>query len=223
MVAESILPAPGTGMTALLPGLIRMQVLADDADLLLGQLRLHANRIHAMAASFRRETERLPLGVGSELTRLDGRLDGIAERVGSALSTLDRAFAAIVSDTAGLEQPDGAPPAYAITRIERGLAALRQQHEDARMALRLVVEGLMVCANKLTIIIGQPGSLALDQLRVIVRQMRSMARITAALSTRLDVSVQNQCAILQELLANAGGQVSTDGDPDRGGEALLWP
>ena len=219
MVAESTLPAPGTGTTALLPGLIRMQVLADDADLLLGQLRLHANRIRALAASFRRETERLPLGAGSELTRIDVRLDEIAGRVGSALSTLDRAFAAVGTDISGLEGQDGASRA----RIERGLAALRRQHEAARASLRLVVEGLMVCANKLTIIVGQPGSLALDQLRVIIRQMRSMARITAALGIRLDVSVKNQCALLQELLAAQDCPAPAPAEPAYGGEAPRWP
>jgi hypothetical protein len=70
----------------------------------------------------------------------------------------------------------------------------------AHDALAHVGEQLIVSANNLAIIVGQPHAQALDQLRVIIRQMRTLHAITTDLSSRLDVYAQNQSAALQELV-----------------------
>ena len=91
--------------------------------------------------------------------------------------------------------------AAAAQSLQSGLQA---RHAVAHDALAHVGEQLIVSANNLAIIVGQPHAQALDPLRVIIRQMRTLHAVTTDLSSRLDVYVQNQSAALQELVP-AGG------------------
>ena len=197
-----------------LPTLTRVRVLEGPALLLLGQLRLHAKRVRALAANFRRETRRLSLDAGAALGRIDQNLDGVAERMTTAVLVVDTALAATLAGidalehlavTVDVEYPDRTPHQRVALQAESLLSGLQARHEVARDALGHVVEQLIVSANNLAIIVGQPNAQSLDPLRVIIRQIRTLHGVTTDLSSRLDVYVQNQSAALQELVP-AGGQ-----------------
>ncbi len=207
VIERAARPVEPAGAPAL-PTLARVRVLEGTATLLLGQFRSHAKRVRAHAAAFRRETYRLPAASGADLIRIDQGLDGIATRITAALNAVDMAvvatFAGIatlehMAATVDLEHPEHSPAQRIAARAEELLAGLRARHEDAHAALRDVVEQLVVNANNLAIIVGQPSAQSIQQLRVMIRQMRALSLITADISARLDVFVQNQSAALREL------------------------
>jgi len=189
---------------AALPGLTRVRVLEGSAELLLGQLRLHAKRVRALAASFRRETRRLATA-DADLRRIDDRLDAIAERITAALTAIDAGFTAAfdgiaaldgMGATVDLQHPEHTPAQRIAARARELSSALHGQYDEAHRALRDVADGLVAAANNLAIVVGRPGAQSLNQLRVIIRQMRALSRITAEIGARLDVFVQNTSAAL---------------------------
>jgi len=204
-MAVELAGPPVTGMM----NFTRVRVLEGSAQLLLGQLRLHAKRVRALAAAFRRETRRLATDAGADLQRIDQNLDRIADHTTIALNAVDAALlysfehiAAMdhMAVTVDLEHLDFTPMQRIAGHAQDILEKLRAQHGVAHGSLQYVIEQLVVSANNLAIVIGQPGVQSLEQLRVIIRQMRSLSRTTAELSGRLDVFVQNQGAALQELI-----------------------
>jgi hypothetical protein len=206
----SIVTAPPPG--GLLPDQARVRLQEGAAELLLGQLRLHAKRVRALAAAFRRETRRLSTAVSPELERIDQGLDAIAERITAALTSVDTAFTATFAGigameymgrTIDLEYPDRTPAQRRAILAETLLRDLRMHHLVAQAALRQVAEGLVVRSNSLAIAVGRPGSHSIDQLRIVIRQMRNMSQATAEIGSRLDVFVQNQSAGLQALIPAA--------------------
>jgi hypothetical protein len=195
-----------------LPTLTRVRVLEGSAMLLLAQLRLHAKRVRALAANFRRETRRLSPDARAALQRIDQDLDGVAERMTTAVMVVDTAFVATLTGidalehlavTVDVEYPERTPHQRVALQAESLLSGLHARHAVAHDALAHVGEQLIVSANNLAIIVGQPHAQALDQLRVIIRQMRTLHLVTTDLSSRLDVYVQNQSAALQELIPAA--------------------
>jgi hypothetical protein len=207
--ASTIAASPPSGS---LPGQARIRLQEGAAELLLGQLRLHAKRVRALAAAFRRETRRLSTAVSPELERVDQGLDGIAEQITAALTAVDAAFTATFAGigamehmgrTIDLEYPDRTPAERLATQAEMLVRQLRTHHLVAQAALRQVAEGLVARSNSLAIAVGRPGSQSLDQLRIVIRQMRQMSQATAEIGARLDVFVQNQSAGLQALIPAA--------------------
>lgn len=208
-------PAAPASPAPALPNLPRVRVLEGSAELLLGQLRLHAKRVRALAASYRREVARLSTDSGADLLRIDQGLDEIAARITAALTAVDTAFAFTFAGVAALdhlaaatdiEHPDHTPAQRLAARAAEISTRLRSQHDAAHAALRAVAEGLVVNANSLAIVAGRPGPRSVDQLRVITRQMRALSSVTADLNSRLGVFVQNQSAALQPLIAGGGSK-----------------
>lgn len=212
MVAELAMP-PATPLGPRnQPNLARVRLLEGSAELLLGQLRLHAKRVRALAAAFRREARRLTTEVSADLGRIDQILDRVAGESTSALTAVDSAFVTTFSgiaalehmlETVDLEFPDRAPAQRVAIEAQRLLGDLRARHAVGHEALRLIVEQLIVSANNLAIAVGQPGAQPLEQLRTIIRQLRTLSVSTAEIASRLDVFVQNLSAGLQELVPAA--------------------
>jgi hypothetical protein len=204
---SATLPAPSS-IDAPNLNQVRFRFLEGSSELLLGQLRLHAKRIRALAASFRREIRRIETGVGPEMDRIDSSLDRVSQQTTVALRAIDSAFVAVFAGVAALESyltsrdvehPDLTPGQRISGHATDLLGSLRGQHAEAGAALRIVVEQLIVNANNLAIVVGQPGTQSLDHLRVVIRQMRTLSGRTYDLGGRLDVFVQNLSAALQEL------------------------
>jgi hypothetical protein len=197
------LPEPGGS-----PSFARVRLLEGSGELLLGQLRLHAKRVRALAAAFRRETRRLGTEVSPDLGRIDQNLDRIAAQSTAAMSAIDLAFAGTFfgaraldwrAANIDLEYPERSSAQRVAEQAETLLEGLHGRHAEARAALHFMIEQLVVCANNLAIVVGRPGEQSLEQLRIIIRQMRKLSQITEEISSRLDVFVQNQSAALQEL------------------------
>ena len=188
--------------------LVRFWFLEGSSDLLLGQLRLHAKRVRALAATYRRETRRLAAGVSPELSRIDVSFDNVAQETTVALRAIDSAFVTTFTGVSAMEHyattVDAERPHLTTEQRIAGQARdllenLRRRHAQASSALRVVVVQLVVNANHLAIAVGQPGALSLEQFRVIIRLMRGLSQTTDELGGRLDVFVQNLSAALQEL------------------------
>ncbi|HVC81289.1 MAG TPA: hypothetical protein VNL35_12415 [Chloroflexota bacterium] len=217
MMGERTAPLAGLLEPGGSPSFARVRLLEGSAELLLGQLRLHAKRVRALAAAFRRETRRLGTEVSADLGRIDHNLDRIATQSTVALSAIDLAFAGTFSGTGildrraaniDLEHPERSAAQRVAEHAETLLEGLRDRHAEARAALHFMIEQLVVCANNLAIVVGRPGEQSLEQLRIIIRQMRKLSQITAEISARLDVFVQNQSAALQELVPTSSARES---------------
>jgi len=209
MAVEPTIPLAALPIGSSLPSLTRVRLLEGSAELLVGQLRLHAKRVRALAAAFRRETRRIGTGSGTEFGRIDQHLDRIATQTTTALAAVDTAFVTTISGVAAMDHlatavdlafPDRTPAQRMALLAEELIRGLKSQHTVAHGSLHFIVEQLVVSANNLAIAVGQPGGQSLEQMRIIIRQMRNLSRITAELSSRLDVFVQNQSAALQELI-----------------------
>src|SRR6185437_13032047 len=199
------------------PSFARVQLLEGSAELLLGQLHLHAKRVRALAAAFRREIRRLGTEVGADLGRIDHNLDRIATQSTVAMSAIDLAFAGTFAGARildrraaniDLEHPERSAAQRVAEHAETLLEGLRDHHAEARVALHFMIEQLVVCANNLAIVVGRPGEQSLEQLRIIIRQMRKLSQITEEIRARLDVFVQNQSATLQELVPSSSARES---------------
>jgi len=206
------LPEPGGP-----PSFARVSLLEGSAELLLGQLRLHSKRVRALAAAFRREIRRLGTEVSTDLGRIDQNLDRIATQSTAAMTAIDLAFAGAFTGVRALdrraanidiEYPDRSSAQRVAEHAEHLLDGLRGRHAEARGALHFMIEQLVVSANNLAIVVGRPGEQSLEQLRIIIRQMRKLSQITEDISSRLDVFVQNQSAALQELVPGSSGRES---------------
>ncbi len=194
-----------------LPRPARARALEGTGELLLAELRLHTRRVRALAASLQREASRPPAEDGAGLDAISARLDDIAGELAGALSTIETA---VVATFAGLEGLYGAAlgievgvsgdtPAERVATTVRDLSyGLRTRHRAAQAALRGVAEGLTASANSLTIAAGRPGPDSdpgsMEVLRVMIRQMRLLGGVTAAMGGRLDVFAQNVAALLRD-------------------------
>ena len=177
-----------------------------------GKAMLALKRVRALAAAFRREARRLTTDVSADLSRIDQILDHVAGESTNALAATDSAFVTTFSGIAALEHlmatvdsefPDRTLAQRAAIESQRLLASLRANHAVGHGALGLIAQQLVVSANNLAIAVGQPGAQPLDQLRIIIRQLRALSVITADINSRLDVFVQNLSAGLQELIPTA--------------------
>ena len=209
MMVTDLATPPGLPATRALPNLARVRLLEGSAELLLGRLRLHAKRVRALAATFRREIRRIQTAQSAELGRIDQHLDRIATQMTIAQTALDQGFAVTFAGvgtleglafTVDIEHPDHTVAQRIASQAHQILGELRARHAEAHTALLFVVEQLVVSANNLAIVVSQPGAQSQDQLSIVIRQMRNLSQITAEIGSRLDIFVQNQSAALQELL-----------------------
>ncbi len=208
MAVDHVTIATGIPVASERASFARFRVLEGSSELLLSQFRLHAKRVRALAAAYRRETRRLQAGVSPELARIDVSLDRIAQLTTVALGATDTAFVRTFSsisamdyyfETTDVEHPEFTPAQRIAAQSKDLLDFLRGKHAEASEALRAVVQELVVNANNLAIVVGQPGAQPLEHFRVIIRQMRTQSGTTYDLGGRLDVFVQNLGATLQEL------------------------
>ena len=208
LVAERSTAPPGDDRPAARPH--PRPVAARVAELLLGQLRLHAKRVRALAAAFRRETRRLSAAV-ERGTRPHRRAP---RRIASGQSS-----AALGRRGPGLRRPslrmrghgwqDGRRPRYPTSTSpdsERaGPPCKRSCTRPSRV--RRPAHGGATGGRAPTTwrssSASPGGQWPWSRCGLIIRQMRTIGRITAAISSRLDVFVQNQSAALQELLPGA--------------------
>jgi hypothetical protein len=202
---------PAPALVVGLPDPARVRVLEGTAELLLGGLRLHAKRVRALAATFYRETRRLPEGVGDGLAPIAASLTTVAAGMSGALTAVDMAVAVTfagldalpgIAVNDDLEQPEAVPVRRVAARAESLLIGLRERHDDAHMALREVTQGLVMAANNLAIVAGRPAAGVPDELRVIIRQLRALSAVTVTMTARLDVFVQNVGAVLRAALGD---------------------
>jgi hypothetical protein len=191
-----------------LPDLAHARLLVDPAQLLLTQIRLHAKRVRALAATFKRELRRLEPYGATGLEAIDRLTEGIATEVTHALLELDEAFALLgqggeaithLAGTLDVEHPEYTPAQRAAMHVTALLGDLQQRYARAQAALRAVSESLVVGANKLAIAVGRPASHGVEHLRAVIRQMRAISQATLDLCGRLDILVQHQSATLSAL------------------------